>query len=184
MWWFIEESAAREMQRLLDSGPRPTAEQLSELDASVEARDGPRGMNVAGSVAEISVSGPLFARYGFLAWLFDGSAYTDIQAAIAAARTDPTVKEVVFKVDSPGGDVNGLFDTLAAIESLREEKKVSVRAARAQSAAYAIAAAAGPIHAVNAASSFGSIGVVASYFLDAEVVEVTNTESPGHEPHS
>ena len=58
--------------------------------------------------------------------------------------------------------MEGLFETLAAIEAFG--KPMSVRASKAASAAYAIAAAGGSITAVSPASSFGSIGVVMSLF--------------------
>src|SRR5690606_11582902 len=98
----------------------------------------------------------------------------------AMARTDDSIKRVVFYVDSPGGQVHGLFDTLAAIESF--PKPMVSRCAYACSAAYAIPAMAGKIEAINPAVSVGSVGVVASYFVDDGVIDITSTEAPDKRP--
>src|SRR5690606_31214491 len=69
---------------------------------------------------------------------------------------------------------------LAALEAF--SKPIKVRAVQAQSAAYAIAAAAGKVAAVNPAAMFGSIGTAVSLFVDDEVVTLTNTDSPDKRP--
>jgi ClpP class serine protease len=86
----------------------------------------------------------------------------------------------LLHIDSPGGTVKGLFDTLAAIES--HPKPISVHASFACSAAYALAAAAGPIRASNEASEFGSIGVAVSILHFDDVIDITSTEAPNKRP--
>lgn len=153
-----------------------------------EARDGaaPRNLTVAGSTAEIRVDGVLTKRRDLFAEWFGGgnTTYASIRQALATAITDPAVKSVVLAIDSPGGSVDGLFETLDAIASARATsgKSIRVRAENAQSAAYAIAAAAGPIEAVSRASSFGSIGTAVSFYVDPDVVTLTNTDSPDKRP--
>ena len=67
----------------------------------------------------------------------------------------------MLSIDSPGGTVAGLFETLAALDATG--KSIRVRSSAAHSAAYAIAAVAGPIEAVTPVSMFGSIGVAALF---------------------
>lgn len=181
--WLLNEETFRAMQRAEASGLAPTAQQRTEFQAQVEARGGvPRNMSVSGSTAEIRVEGVLTKTPDLFAMLFGGgnTTYTDIQAALALADSDPAVKDVSLFIDSPGGNVHGLFDTLAALEAF--SKPIKVRAVQAQSAAYAIAAAAGKIAAVNPAAMFGSIGTAVSLFVDDEVVTLTNTDSPDKRP--
>jgi ClpP class serine protease len=156
--------------------------------AAVEARDGqtlPRGLTIAGATAEIRVDGTLTKRPDFFAMFFGGgnTTYTGIRNALAVAATDPAVKTIVLGIDSPGGSVDGLFETLDAIAAVRASgKTIRVRAENAQSAAYGIAAVAGPIEAVSRAATFGSIGTAVSFFVDPDVVTLTNSDSPNKRP--
>ncbi len=133
-------------------------------------------------VTEIQVEGVLTREPLACAW-FTGeknTAYNDIIAALDAAKADANVKSVLLRVDSPGGNVDGLFDALAAIQAFT--KPISVLANMACSAAFAIAAAAGKITATNPAATFGSIGVAASLRRDPGVVSLTSTEAPDKRP--
>lgn len=153
----------------------------------LEARDGqlPRGLTIAGSTADIRIEGVLTKKPDFFAAWFGGgnTTYTAIRNALSVAATDPAVKNIVLSVDSPGGSVDGLFETLDAVAAVRASGKgLRVRAEYATSAAYGIAAAAGKIEAVGRGATFGSIGVAASYLVDPEVVTLTNTDSPDKRP--
>lgn len=188
--WLLHEDTARAMREARALGVRPTPEQLtaleqrrSELEAS--GSEPPRNFRLAGTTAEIRIEGVLSKRVDLWAMLFGGgtTTYQSIISSLAIAKSDPNVKSVVLYIDSPGGTVDGLFDTLAEIESFKGVKPLSVKASRALSAAYGIAAAAGKIEATNAAASFGSVGVAASYYVLDSVVDITNTESPDKRPN-
>jgi ClpP class serine protease len=195
MWWYIEAEAAKRVRHAYQTGFVPTAEQMATFaardPANIIARrtEGvvagpPRGASIAGNVMEIKVEGVLTKSPDIFMWFFGiaNTAYRDIISALALAKSDDTIKSVVLSVDSPGGMVEGLFDTLAALEDLRATKQMSVKAANAQSAAYAIATVAGKIEARNQASTFGSIGVAAEFYLDETIVTLTNTDSPDKRP--
>jgi ClpP class serine protease len=183
--WLMEKRLAEQIERARTNGYQPTADERARFNAFViEARsaEGPRNLRIAGDVAEIRIEGVLTPKFDFLAWLFGGgnTTYADIQAALAMARTDDSIKRVVFYVDSPGGQVHGLFDTLAAIEAF--PKPMVSRCAYACSAAYAIPAMAGKIEAVNPAVTVGSVGVVASYWVEEGIIDITSTEAPDKRP--
>ena len=185
MLWLIKQDVMDEMQRCISSGQVPSAKECTDyvLKCQVEASaDSPRSFTQAGDVAEIRVEGVLTPKPSLFALIFGepNTTYDDVQAAIAKAESDKTVKRVVFHVASPGGTVDGLFETLAAIQGMRKPR--SVVASQADSAAYAIAAAVGKIRATGAHAEFGSIGVVASYFVTPEVVDVTSTNAPNKCP--
>jgi ClpP class serine protease len=159
-----------------------------QRSARALARDGelPRGMSIAGSVAEIRVDGVLTKKPDWISMFFGGgnTTYTGIRNALAIAETEPSVKTIVLAVDSPGGHTDGLFETLDAIAQLRatSKKSIKVRAENALSAAYGIAAAAGPIEATSRAALFGSIGTAMSFSVDPQVVTLTNSDSPNKRP--
>jgi ClpP class serine protease len=191
MTWLLKTDVAQAMERALRLGVRPTTQQLEKFAARIEARldaeasssSMPPNMTVAGDVAEIRVEGVLTEKPDFWAWLLFGSntSYEDIRASLALAAADPAIKRVELAVASPGGSVTGLFDTLAAIEAF--QKPMSVKASLAASAAYAIAAVAGPITATSVAAEFGSIGVAAKFVIDENVVDITSTEAPNKRPN-
>lgn len=188
MYWFISEDVSRAMRHAVAGGWLPTAEQqLAHERKELEAASGPspRGMSVAGDTAEIRIEGALTPKPDLFAMFFGGgnTTYRDIQAGLAAAASDPAIRKVVLSIDSPGGTVSGLFETLSALEALKATgKSIGVKASNAHSAAYAIAAVAGKIRAETPVSMFGSVGVAASFFVDDEVVDIANTDSPNKRP--
>lgn len=174
------------MQQAWRAGLIPTAaqrEEHAERQAAIEASSGvPRNLKIAGDVAEIRVEGVLTQKPDFFAYWYGGgnTTYEQIQQAFALAQADTGVKRVSLYVDSPGGEVSGLFDALAAIEAF--SKPISVLASCACSAAYAIASVAGKIEGTNAAAQFGSIGVAATFWVFEEQVTITSTEAPDKRP--
>lgn len=183
--WLLKTEVAEAMQQAIKAGLTATAEQQAKFEGLqvAAAQDGvPRNYRVAGDVAEIRVDGILTERPSFLAWLFYGAntTYQSIRSGLALAEQDRSVKRAVVAVSSPGGNADGLFDTLASFESF--SKPLVARASCACSAAYAIAAMADKIEASNGAAEFGSIGVAARIFHDDSIIEITSTEAPDKRP--
>jgi ClpP class serine protease len=186
MDWLLHEDVLPELQALV--GLVPTAEQRAALVAELSAHDmaiaagEPRILKLEGSEAQITIDGLLMERPSFASMFMSrGTAsYSEIRAALVAAEADPRVKSIVLNVNSPGGSVDGMFETLDTLAQVT--KKTSVVAARAQSAAYALSAMAGPIAAASRSSQFGSIGVAAQMMVLPEVVTLTSTDAPEKAP--
>jgi ClpP class serine protease len=184
--WLLKSEVFAEMRAAMAGGLRGTAEQQAQFVAARGTprprAEAPENYAVAGDTAQINVLGVLSPRPSFLLWLlgYEQTTYADIQSSLSAAASDSNVQRVVMVVDSPGGTADGLFDTLAALEAFG--KPISVTAACACSAAYAIAAASGPITATNAAAEFGSVGVAVSVPIDDETIDITSTEAPHKRP--
>lgn len=184
--WLLKQDVAEAIKLAKQREITGSADDRVKWQLSAEkkhASGDPKIMTRAGSTAEIKVEGVLTKHPDFFAWLFYGAntAYTDIQDALAIAASDPAVSDVVLSIDSPGGNVDGLFDALASLQAF-DAKPLRVRASCACSAAYAIAAVAGNIEATNSAAEFGSVGVVASYRHDESVVDITSTHAPNKRP--
>lgn len=184
--WLIQEDVLAELQGIHSLNITPSAAQQAQFEAmSTEAPEAAASRitrKAGGQTAEMFIDGPLTERPSFLAMLLGlgGTSYRAIRGALAQADSDPDVSDIVMNINSPGGHVEGLFETIAAIQAFK--KPIKVRAANANSAAYALAAAAGPIEAVSHASTFGSVGVVAGFGVDDKRIEIANTESPNKRP--
>jgi ClpP class serine protease len=187
-YWLLQDQVLATLESARDV--RPTAAQLEKFEAarrrgqSRRAGELPQNMSIDGSTATIQVQGVLGEGLNFWVWLMglEQTTYGDVRESISVALADPAIRNVVLAVDSPGGEVDGLFETLASIEQLRSTKATSVRARSAHSAAYALAAAAGLIQAAGAASSFGSVGVAVSFHVDPQVVDITSSNAPNKRP--
>jgi signal peptide peptidase SppA len=116
-------------------------------------------------IAVVSVIGTLVSRSGYLDAASGLVSYGEIADAIAGAMSDPSVRGVVLDVDSPGGEVGGLFDLVEQIQAIRDASAKPLWAVAnecALSAAYAIASTADQLY-VTRTGEVGSIGVVAMH---------------------
>jgi signal peptide peptidase SppA len=114
-------------------------------------------------IAVVSVIGTLVSRSGYLDAASGLQAYGDIADAVATAMDDASVRGVILDVDSPGGEVGGLFDLVEQIQAIRRASAKPLWAVAnesALSAAYAIASTADRLY-VTRTGEAGSIGVVA-----------------------
>lgn len=179
--WLIEERAWSRVERL-----RASDVKLSDIQARMFAdrqeSSVPDILRLEGKTAHIDVHGVLTKEPDWILQFFGmgNTAYSEVEQAIAIAESDNRVERVQFHYDSPGGEVAGLFDMLEALDGMKKPK--SATAELAASAAYAMASKSGQIEATGPAATFGSIGVVASYYASDRVIDITNTASPDKRP--
>jgi signal peptide peptidase SppA len=141
--------------------PRLAGGAVEPIDA--DADPSPATSITVERIAVVSVFGTLVSRSGYLAATSGLVSYADIGEAIAAAMDDPTVRGVILDVDSPGGEVGGLFDLveqMRAIKAGNGKPLWAVANESALSAAYAVASAADRLY-VTRTGEVGSVGVVA-----------------------
>lgn len=184
--WLLETSVRLAIQQAYKSGTLPTAQQQIEYEAryAVSASEtASRLLTVVGNNAEIEVKGVITKDPSFLAMLFGGgnTTYGEIIAALAEAEADATVDNITLAIDSPGGQFDGLFDALAAIQGTSKPVKALISNVGA-SAAYAIASQADEIVASNRAARIGSVGVAATIGVDDSEVTITSTNAPKKRP--
>ena len=115
--------------------------------------------------------------------------YQGICNAMAKAELDDAVTKIIFDVDSPGGDVDGVDKAAQAVAALKKpcEARVDYMAA---SAAFWLSSQCDSITGTSPVASFGSIGVVMvlwdwskamEEFGISEVV-ITSTDAPDKYP--
>jgi signal peptide peptidase SppA len=150
--------------RLTGSTPEP---------ADTEADPAPLTSVTVEKVAVISVIGTLVSRSGYLDAASGLQSYGDISDAVAAAMDDASVRGIILDVDSPGGEVGGLFDLVEQLQATRNigaKLLWAVANESALSAAYAIASASDRLY-VTRTGEVGSIGVVAVHIDESAADE-------------
>ncbi len=112
-------------------------------------------------IAVIGVSGTLVKKASWLDAVSGMQSYESIRADFQDAVRDPRIQGILLDVDSPGGEVGGLFDLADEIYNARAQKPVyAIADDDAYSAAYAIASSADRLF-VTRTGGVGSIGVIA-----------------------
>lgn len=177
--WSLEKTALNAIKSADRSSFCASADQL----VNFEAQQAAQVPSVTGKVATIPVLGVLTPKPDFFASFFGGgnTSYESIQAALINAENDASVTNIVLDVNGPGGTIAGLFETLAVIDSVTKpiEARVSGMAA---SATFAIVSKADTVVATSKATSFGSVGIVTSIFVEDDVVTITSSEAPNKRP--
>lgn len=184
--WLLDTYVRQAMERAASLGMRPTAEQKAEFSARHEFDGGGgtlRILSIAGNNAQIEIHGVLTNTPDIFALFFGGgnTTYPEIIAALAAVEADENVDNVTLAIDSPGGAIEGLFDTLSAITNMSKNTKAVISNLGA-SAAYALASQADRIEATNPMSQIGSVGIVVSFFVSEDEVVITSTDAPNKAP--
>jgi signal peptide peptidase SppA len=153
------------IQKLMNK-PLMIAPQSLETIAGIEWFAADREIlsyNIYSDVAVIPIHGLLTKRAELFSSFFGTTSYEEIREMISLALDDQKINSILLDIDSPGGEVSGLFDLVDFIGESRNEKPIyAVANDHAFSAAYAIASAASKIF-VNRTSGVGSIGVIATH---------------------
>jgi signal peptide peptidase SppA len=114
-------------------------------------------------IAVIPIEGTLVHKAYGLEALSGLRSYVDIQEEIEDAATDPAIKGILLDIDSPGGEVAGVFDAADTIFNARSAKPIfAVADTDAFSGAYLLASAAQHVYA-GRTSGLGSIGVIVTH---------------------
>ncbi|WP_341816171.1 S49 family peptidase [Wolbachia endosymbiont (group B) of Elophila nymphaeata] len=114
-------------------------------------------------IAVIRIYGVLTKKTEAFDHILDMTSYENIHEEIESALEDKSIETILLDIDSPGGEVNGVFDLADFIcESRAKKRIVAIANDDAYSAAYAIASSAEKVF-VSRTSGVGSIGVIASH---------------------
>ena len=112
-------------------------------------------------IAVITISGTLVKKASWMDAESGLSSYGEIRTMLADARDDPGIRGILLDVDSPGGEIGGLFDLADEVYAVREQKPCyAIANDDAFSAAYALASCAQRLF-VTRTGGVGSIGVIA-----------------------
>lgn len=112
-------------------------------------------------IAQLSICGTLVERSSWLDAYCGMVSYDAIAQQLAAAESDARVRGILLVIDSPGGEVSGMFECARALAAVTKPMYAVVNYC-ACSAAYLLAAQADMIF-VTESSLAGSIGVIAQH---------------------
>ena len=118
-------------------------------------------------IALVPIHGTLAKRVGAVEAASGLTSYAAVEEMILDAATDPAVRAILLDIDSPGGEVGGVFDLAAMIREARQGKPVWAVADDAFSAAYLLASAAERIYLPQTAG-VGSVGVIAVHVDESQ----------------
>lgn len=142
--------------------------QVKALLPGQGAKSDPESMTqVIDGVAVIDVTGTLVHRSSWMDAVSGLASYEKISAELDRAASNPNVHAILLNLNSPGGEVSGMFEMADRIASLRGKGKAvyAIAADCACSAAYLLGAACERFYATEGAIT-GSIGIVYAH-LDA-----------------
>jgi ClpP class serine protease len=166
----LEERAGAERSRI---------EARGGVDRRARALPAERLMFVHGGVAHVPVRGELVSENG-IGPVSGFTGYDGIAASVQSADADPNVRGILLDIDSPGGEVSGLYECTRILMARRGTKPMrAIIRGMGCSAAYALAACADPgeitLHDLGYAGSVGTMAMHADFSgqLDQEGVKVT-----------
>jgi signal peptide peptidase SppA len=161
--WAMEEKALQaffgELREF--SGSQAQICTINVQAAQMKAPKRESKMRIDGGIATIPISGLLLKNIPWILSLFgiDATSYIDIHADVANALADNSVKRIILKIDSPGGEVAGVQEAADAIFEARAKKPVDTFIDDLGcSGAYWLGSQANTISA-NTNAEVGSIGV-------------------------
>lgn len=164
--WPIRESV---MDRLLEivgrhsQGVKLSAEQIAAaIGAKADDRTDEPAYREEGATAFVTVSGVLAKHAGMVNGISqpEGSSTERIGADLARARSNPRIKTVVLRMETPGGSIGGISDLGDQIYAMNGEKRmVAFADDQACSAGVWLASQCREFY-TNKAAAVGSIGVI------------------------
>lgn len=145
--------------------------------------DGTRHVTVMDNgVAIVDLIGPIFPR-ATLMTMSAGMSVGQFTQDLVKAESNPNVRGIVIRVDSPGGDVRGIGDASKVVNYLARTSKKPIKVfveGYMASAAYYIGSAVGPQNIISTESGLvGSIGVVlTAQAKGKDQIEIVSSQSP------
>jgi ClpP class serine protease len=142
----------------------------------------PQRASIKRGVATISIKGPLVKKRSAMLDYFgvEHTAYEDIADQTTSAVSDGA-KKIVYNIDSPGGDIEGILIGMDAIKNAGVPTEVLADEYLA-SAAYMLASQADSIIANNELTLVGSVGVATYGYVSKSIKDITNTDSKDKRP--
>lgn len=148
--------------------------------------DNTRTATTRNGVATIPVEGTIFRRADLFTDISGATTVETLAQDFDRALNDSSVKAILFSIDSPGGEVNGINEFADHVFAARGQKPVVAYVSHlGGSAAYWIASACDEV-VCDAAAMLGSIGVIGSVpdpnKDSSRRIKVTSTQSPKKNP--
>ncbi len=184
--WLLEDETYRVMKSAQGLNLQPSAQQRVEYESrclAANSQSSARVLSIDADVAKIAVKGILTKEPNIISLLLGGgnTTYSEIISALSAAERDPRVQAIILDIDSSGGSIPGLFETIATVQAVSKPVTAVISDIGASSA-FAIASQADRIVATNRAVRVGSVGIMVDVSVKQDKVTITSTEAPNKRP--
>lgn len=182
-YWAMERDALAKFRDFMEKNPiSGLSAEIRDFDKKLESMNA-SDFRIIDKVAIISISGHLANRPTFWGFLLDGNiaTYPLIIEKLGLAEANSEVTQIRLLVDTPGGELDGLFDLLDALKAVSKPLEAIV-GARADSAGYGIVSQVDKIIAAGEISEMGSVGVGTTFFVDEDFVDITSSDAPNKWP--
>lgn len=176
MYWLLEQGILSDFKRFCASnaGAQMAHNTVCASDKTILRK---------GGELVIPIKGILTKKPNILAAMFYGAntSYEQVAEILRGADMDDDVSKITLEIDSPGGEVDGVY---MLYEQIRATQKpvIAYVDGTAASAAYGAAASCDAIYCSHLSNVVGSVGVVQSFYAGDDIVEITSTESPNKRP--
>lgn len=177
--WAITEEA---LQTILEIAARENLSPEAVAAQLGRPLENSHAVTIQDGVATIPVQGPIFRRANMFTEVSGATSIETLARDFRQALDDPSVRGIVFDIDSPGGEVAGVHEFADMIYAARGAKPmIAYIDDYGASAAYWIASAADTVIA-SATAKVGSIGVVSAVrdptTRSARAIEFVSSQSP------
>lgn len=165
--WAINKEAYDEMSSIVALADATDKKQFYAFKSEYESLTTEKGslppekwlpIQIEDKTAVIAFHGAVTKKFSFWSWLFGGTSYDWLNAALTIAEKSSKVEKIILSFDSPGGEVNGTSEFADRIKSCNKPITAHV-SGRCCSAAYWVASQCEKIY-VTQTSIIGSIGVI------------------------
>jgi ClpP class serine protease len=162
------------------------------FDLYSKENDLPKILTIIDNKAYINISGPLSKKGpSFIDRFFGygGTSYQMIIDSVKIAEENENIEQIIFNMDTPGGEVSGVDEVFQAINKCKKNT-IAINQGLTASAGYWIASACNKIYASGKSALTGSIGVVitavdTSKFYEEhgiKIVEIVSRNAPKKRP--
>ena len=140
-------------------GPRLQGMPMADMGGGADRSESCYQVTADG-IAVIGIQGTLVSKTSGMDALSGLRSYADVRADFQRALADGRVRAILLDLDSPGGEVQGMFDLADEMYAARGTKPICAFASQACSAAYLLASTADYVVAPRDAWT-GSVGIIA-----------------------
>lgn len=164
--WMIDVDYHREMSQLYKSHMLGDKIEFKAIEASFLESQNQRAkraneLNIQNGVAIIDIKGPLTPSISFFSFFFEGTSMSFISSQLKLADESQEVKEKLYRMNTPGGTVEGAFELAAETANSAKIKPITTFTdGMIASAGYLIASATDDILISGITNQIGSIGVI------------------------
>lgn len=158
--WVITEAGLAQYQNTLGAMSEKL-QAYNKYDEDEPERPESNLLRIEGDVGIIDIKGTLTNSDSWVNEFFGLVSYTAIRSAMIEAATNPSIRNILLDIDSPGGAVNGVADASELISTIDKTLKpvYAFTDGNMASGAYWMGSSARKIYTAQTAS-IGSIGVV------------------------